>query len=181
MTPLWDSSVPIPGTAESTFLASPTITKKAKSMNKRAVNYHTRDLSQYPFFNYENTRRPSQGASNHYSGLVASQTVNSGEHLLSDRAHDTNLQKSLYSIDTLPFEKLHMHHQQNNTAKAANSRHFSNFNSTSKQNKKVTYWAGQRIEGGIKPFGLGTDELTRWNDKTNNGGLFENIGKHLKY
>lgn len=31
-------------------------------MNKRAVNYHTRDLNQYPFFNY-NKRRQSHGVS----------------------------------------------------------------------------------------------------------------------
>ena len=31
-------------------------------MNKRAVNYHTRDLNQYPFLNY-NMRRQSHGVS----------------------------------------------------------------------------------------------------------------------
>ena len=36
---------------------SPTIKgKKKSSMNKRAVNYHTRDLNQYPFFNYSKRR-----------------------------------------------------------------------------------------------------------------------------
>jgi len=42
--------------------------------------------------------------------------------------------------------------------------------------RHVTYWAGLRVEGGISPFGLHSDELTRWNDQIHNGGLFEKIG-----
>ena len=52
-------------------------------------------------------------------------------------------------------------------------------NST-KQIRKVAFWAGLRVEGGLNPFGINADELTRWNDKINNGGLFEKIGNGLK-
>ncbi len=44
---------------------------------------------------------------------------------------------------------------------------------------RVSYWAGLRVEGGLSPFGINADELTRWNDKINNGGLFEKIGNGL--
>ena len=45
----------------------------------------------------------------------------------------------------------------------------------------MTYWAGLRVEDGLSPFGISTDELTRWNDKIYNGGLFEKIGSGLKH
>ena len=45
---------------------------------------------------------------------------------------------------------------------------------------RVSYWAGLRVEGGLSPFGINADELTKWNDKINNGGLFEKIGNGLK-
>ena len=44
----------------------------------------------------------------------------------------------------------------------------------------VTYWAGLRVEGGLSPFGKSPDDLTKWNDKIMNGGLFEKIGSNLK-
>ena len=50
-----------------------------------------------------------------------------------------------------------------------------------RQNRsKVTYWAGLRVEGGLNPFGMNADELTRWNDKIYNGGLFEKIGYNIQ-
>ena len=45
---------------------------------------------------------------------------------------------------------------------------------------QVTFWAGLRVEGGLSPFGIGCDDLTRWNDLIHNGGLFEKIGNGLK-
>jgi len=42
--------------------------------------------------------------------------------------------------------------------------------------QKVAFWAGLRVEGGLSPFGINADALTKWNDKINNGGLFEKIG-----
>ena len=44
---------------------------------------------------------------------------------------------------------------------------------------QVNYWAGLRVEGGLNPFGMNADELTRWNDKIYNGGLFEKIGNGM--
>ena len=44
-------------------------------MNKRAVNYHTRDLAQYPFFNYGSAAKrrqshaPGHGNSVSYKGV----------------------------------------------------------------------------------------------------------------
>ena len=49
-------------------------------------------------------------------------------------------------------------------------------NNTLDQSRQVTFWAGLRVEGSLSPFGINADELTRWNDKINNGGLFEKIG-----
>ena len=50
----------------------------------------------------------------------------------------------------------------------------------SANSRQVTFWAGLRVDGGLSPFGINTDDLTRWNDKINNGGLFEKIGNGLK-
>ena len=47
---------------------------------------------------------------------------------------------------------------------------------TMEKSRQVTFWAGLRVEGSLSPFGINADELTRWNDKINNGGLFEKIG-----
>lgn len=45
--------------------------------------------------------------------------------------------------------------------------------------RKVNFWAGLRVEGGMHPFERGVDQLTRWNDKMYNGGLIEKIGTGL--
>ena len=50
----------------------------------------------------------------------------------------------------------------------------------SANSRQVTFWAGLRVEGSLSPFGINTDDLTRWNAKINNGGLFEKIGNGLK-
>ena len=71
-----------------------------------------------------------------------------------------------------------------NTAQARrDSRIFQNINfgstSNSRQSdRKVTFWAGLRVEGELNRFEIKDDDLTKWNDKINNGGLFEkmNIG-----
>ena len=41
--------------------------------------------------------------------------------------------------------------------------------------RKVTFWAGLRVEGTLSPFEIKDDNLTKWNDKINNGGLFEKM------
>ena len=41
--------------------------------------------------------------------------------------------------------------------------------------RKVTFWAGLRVEGTLNPFEIKDDDLTKWNDKINNGGLFEKM------
>jgi len=67
--------------------------------------------------------------------------------------------------------------------KSGASRLFSNVNlgdTTHPHKRQVSYWAGLRVEGGLSPFGMNCDDLTRWNDKINNGGLFEKIGNGLK-
>ena len=48
--------------------------------------------------------------------------------------------------------------------------------------RKVTFWAGLRVEGTLNPFEIKDDNLTKWNDKINNGGLFEKmkIGQKTK-
>ena len=66
---------------------------------------------------------------------------------------------------------------QSTTNKGNNSR--SAAASNIRNSRKVTYWAGLRVEGNLSPFGIATDDLTRWNDKKNNGGLFEKIGQGL--
>ena len=70
-----------------------------------------------------------------------------------------------------------------NTATAAkrDSRMFANCNlgssCTSKQSdRKVTFWAGLRVEGTLNPFEIKDDDLTKWNDKTNHGGILSKIG-----
>ena len=52
--------------------------------------------------------------------------------------------------------------------------------STTAKSRKVTFWAGLRVEGSLSPFGINADDLTRWNEKINNGGLFEKIGTASK-
>jgi len=44
-------------------------------------------------------------------------------------------------------------------------------NSTKNSNRRVAFWAGLRVEGGLRPFGINADELTRWNDKIHNGNI----------
>ena len=46
--------------------------------------------------------------------------------------------------------------------------------------RKVTFWAGLRVEGTLNPFEIKDDNLTKWNDKINNGGLFEKMKIGLK-
>ena len=46
--------------------------------------------------------------------------------------------------------------------------------------RKVTFWAGLRVEGTLSPFEIKDDNLTKWNDKINNGGLFEKMKIGLK-
>ena len=41
--------------------------------------------------------------------------------------------------------------------------------------RKVTFWAGLRVEGTLSPFEIKDDDLTKWNDKIYNGGLFEKM------
>ena len=55
-----------------------------------------------------------------------------------------------------------------------------NMPNSTKNSRRVSFWAGLRVEGALNPFGINADELTRWNDKIHNGGLFEKIGVGLK-
>ena len=55
-----------------------------------------------------------------------------------------------------------------------------NLPNSTKNSRRVSFWAGLRVEGALNPFGINADELTRWNDKIHNGGLFEKIGVGLK-
>ena len=46
--------------------------------------------------------------------------------------------------------------------------------------KKVTYWAGMRIEGKIEPFDKREDALSKWHTGIANGQLFEKIDFPMK-
>ena len=45
----------------------------------------------------------------------------------------------------------------------------------SQRPKKVTYWAGMRIEGDMIPFDKREDALSKWHTGIANGQLFEKI------
>ena len=49
-----------------------------------------------------------------------------------------------------------------------------------RSDRKVTFWAGLRVEGTLSPFEIKDDDLTKWNDKIYNGGLFEKMKIGLK-
>ena len=46
--------------------------------------------------------------------------------------------------------------------------------------KKVTYWAGMRIEAKIQPFDKREDALSKWHTGIANGQLFEKIDFPMK-
>ena len=157
--------------------------------NKRAVNYHTRDLNQYPFFNYSK-RRQSHGVSSQHpmNGAVTSQNLYSNRQRIPTDSDQPAAQKSAYDINTMPalFQGTPTNARSQARSISKDSRMFKNIKLGSSTTKaggnggKVAYWAGLRVEGGLNPFGRNADEMTQWNDKINNGGLFEKIGSGLK-
>ena len=36
---------------------------------------------------------------------------------------------------------------------------------------RVAYWAGMRVEGGLSPFNINMDDLTKWNETMKTRGL----------
>ena len=96
--------------------------------------------------------------------------------------------QSHFTIDTMPklkiapISKPNRNSQAHQNKTADNKLNLKQIKSTKNaQNRsKVAYWAGLRVEGGLNPMGRNADELTRWNDKIHNGGLFEKIGVGLQ-
>lgn len=93
-----------------------------------------------------------------------------------------------FPIDTMPKYHQNANINLQNPTMMANTKDSSlqfqntSFASSTKNagSKKVNFWAGLRVEGGMHPFERGCDQLTRWNDKMYNGGLIEKIGTGLQ-
>ena len=82
--------------------------------------------------------------------------------------------KSHYAIATMPKLKI----SSPNSKTTERLGHQSQMPRSQRHSKKVSFWAGLRVEGGLQPFGIKADSHTRWNDQIYNGGLLEKIGGH---
>lgn len=140
------------------------------SVKKNAgVNYHSRDLfpqPQQPLSNYT-SRRVSQYALNDatkgtgpikpsYSTKAAKMATESSEKELKPVRRVIGRS----SGPQLPKRQIGLSPITNHGSATANRSH-----------QRVAYWAGLRVEGGLKPFGINADQLTRWNEKVHSGGI----------
>lgn len=143
---------------------------------KRHVNYHTRDLSTFPFFSYHK-RRQSHAVSGKETGAShqAPLTVK-----LSEPDENVSSLRSGFAIDSVPKLAVapkngHRRHANSmlpsslTLSGGKDSMSFKSVNLGQAGQKtpnrtRVAYWAGLRVEGGLSPFGINVDDLTRWND-----------------
>ena len=166
------------------FAATGQVRQKTGQQGKRncLYNYHTRDLNQFPFFNFDK-RRKSQGVPNEPLSSIAMDKLNRKQQKI---ANAEKRMQSHFTIDTMPKLKIAPISKPNRNSIANKTADYKfNLNKIQSLNNpqarsKVAYWAGLRVEGGLNPMGRNADELTRWNDKIMNGGLFEKIGVGLQ-
>ena len=149
---------------------------RTKKQQKRHVNYHTRDLNSFPFFSYEK-RRKSHGVPGNEAGMSHQMPMTV---MLSEPDEQILAKRSEMTIDTMPQlavapKKGHRHansmlptsmtlsvKQNGRPFKQVDLGHAAHKSTTNRT--KVAYWAGLRVEGGLSPFGINADDLTRWND-----------------